>query len=533
MEHGILAGDGNLEQRLQNETDNPGMSTMPNGLRTNIFQFFSRVKGGLASVPTILRDPRRRWRLIVPTATVLAVAGGAIYYYEGVYLPSQKAAQPALQTTAARRGSIVLSASGTGTLQAANQADLSFKAGGKLTKLDVKVGDQVKEGQLLAELDNSSQQIQLQQAKQTLAGQTSAAAIASAQEAIATATKSLQSAENALAYLISPPVYYWENKVTKDQQAVKDAEVAAGATPTDQGAQGALKKAQASLASAQARLIGAQASYEQTYVPNHFTYFLVNQKGHHNQKLFEPPTDVDILQARSAVTVAQGALTDATNLYAALTGGTLPDTASGSGLTTLGQAQLSVQSAQDSLQATQLTAPFSGTVIAVDANVGDSVGNSTVMTIADLSRLYVKTYVDPSDYTLFSAGNTANVVFDALPDQTFSGKVVQVSPALDTSSGSSVVSGLVELDPTTTNLLIGMSGSVDVISAQVQSAVLVPLAALHEYSPGKYAVFVMRNEKPTVQFVEVGLKDLVSAEIKSGLQAGDVVSTGLVGTKAQ
>ena len=73
----------------------------------------------------------------------------------------------------------------------------------------------------------------------------------------------------------------------------------------------------------------------------------------------------------------------------------------------------------------------------------------------------------------------------------------------------------------------------DVIIGRTQDAVLVPLAALHEYTPGKYAVFVMRNGMLSVDFVQVGLKDLVNAEVKSGLKVGDVVSTGLVGTKQQ
>jgi hypothetical protein len=63
--------------------------------------------------------------------------------------------------------------------------------------------------------------------------------------------------------------------------------------------------------------------------------------------------------------------------------------------------------------------------------------------------------------------------------------------------------------------------------------VIIPVAALHEYSPGKYAVFVMRNGKLAVDFVVVGLKDQIKAEIKSGLQPGDIVSTGLVATKQQ
>ncbi len=70
-----------------------------------------------------------------------------------------------------------------------------------------------------------------------------------------------------------------------------------------------------------------------------------------------------------------------------------------------------------------------------------------------------------------------------LPDQTFKGKVTEVDPALDTSSGTAVVSGLVELDPTKANLLMGMSASVTVIAGQAQNAVLVPLTALHQIPP--------------------------------------------------
>jgi multidrug efflux pump subunit AcrA (membrane-fusion protein) len=139
--------------------------------------------------------------------------------------------------------------------------------------------------------------------------------------------------------------------------------------------------------------------------------------------------------------------------------------------------------------------------------------------------------VNEKDYQLFQVGNEADIVFDALPGQTFKGRVIQVDPGLDTSTSTSVVSGLVEMDPTSANLLMGMSASVDVIIGRTKNAVLVPVAALHEYAPGKYALFVMRNGKLSVDFVQVGLKDKQNAEVQSGLQAGDVVSTGIVGTK--
>ena len=74
------------------------------------------------------------------------------------------------------------------------------------------------------------------------------------------------------------------------------------------------------------------------------------------------------------------------------------------------------------------------------------------------------------------------------------------------------MSGLVQLDPTSADLLLGMGGSVSVIAAQAQNAVLVPLTALHVDSAGKYSVLVMRNGELVTQDVRVGLKDLVNAD---------------------
>ena len=155
------------------------------------------------------------------------------------------------------------------------------------------------------------------------------------------------------------------------------------------------------------------------------------------------------------------------------------------------------------------------------------------MVEGDLSQLFVQTYMDESDYAMFQVGNPATVIFNALPDQIFKGKVTEVDPALDTSSGTAVVSGLVQLDPTKTNLLMGMSASVTVIAGQAQNATLVPLTALHQVSPGSYTVLVMRNGKFTSEPVQVGLKDLVNAQITSGLQPGDIVSTNQTGTVTQ
>jgi multidrug efflux pump subunit AcrA (membrane-fusion protein) len=56
--------------------------------------------------------------------------------------------------------------------------------------------------------------------------------------------------------------------------------------------------------------------------------------------------------------------------------------------------------------------------------------------------------------------------------------------------------------------------------------------ALRELSPDEYAVFVMGSDgELTLRPVEVGLGDISFAEILSGLEPGDVVTTGIVETE--
>jgi macrolide-specific efflux system membrane fusion protein len=74
---------------------------------------------------------------------------------------------------------------------------------------------------------------------------------------------------------------------------------------------------------------------------------------------------------------------------------------------------------------------------------------------------------------------------------------------------------------------------VQVISAEARNVLLVPIEAVHELSPGSYGVFVMADGQPQLRVVQVGLESLTSAEITSGLQRGDVVTTGVVQTQTQ
>jgi multidrug efflux pump subunit AcrA (membrane-fusion protein) len=152
-----------------------------------------------------------------------------------------------------------------------------------------------------------------------------------------------------------------------------------------------------------------------------------------------------------------------------------------------------------------------------------------------LSEPSLEIYLDETDLDKIARGYPVEVVFDALPNTTFTGTVILVDPSLYTSGGVSTVRALVHVDENPSvdfnSLPVGMSAAVDVIAGNAENTILIPVEALRELSPGEYAVFVMVDGELEMRFVEVGLMDYTFAEIVSGLEAGEVVTTGIVETE--
>ena len=195
----------------------------------------------------------------------------------------------------------------------------------------------------------------------------------------------------------------------------------------------------------------------------------------------------------------------------------------------LAQAQLNLEAAQRQLEETTLIAPVSGTVMAVQAQVGESVGASPIVTLADVEEPQVLFWVEESDLMSVAPGNAVNIVFEALPDYTFPGEIVSVDPALVTVDGTPAVQSWASIDLSAypVSLLCDMNAEVEIVAGEARNALLVPVQALRELGPDQYAVFVVQSDgELELRPVGVGLKDFVNAEILSGLKAGDVVSTG-------
>ena len=180
----------------------------------------------------------------------------------------------------------------------------------------------------------------------------------------------------------------------------------------------------------------------------------------------------------------------------------------------------------------KIIAPFDGTITSLNISLGDSTDTSAAVTVSDNSSAILEFYLDESDYANVAVGYEVEVIFDAIPQKVFTGKVIQIDPTLSDQNGSKLVHGKAQLssvsDVAKDKLMLGMNASVDVIGGRATKAVLVSVDALHEISDGVYGVFAQENGTLKFRTVDVGIMDTFNAEIKSGLNVGDVVSTGLV-----
>src|SRR6266487_4554076 len=326
--------------------------------------------------------------------------------------------------------------------------------------------------------------------------------------------------------MIGPDVMIAEDQVASAQQDLHVAQAVQTKDPSAANQQ-KISEAQSNLKKAQDALTYAYDNSSNAYTLETFTYPIRNTKGTTVRRELIAPTDAELLGARAAYELAQANFYDAQNYWDILNGVQKVDAVPASSVTSITDAKLALDSAKAALDAAELTAPISGTITSLSLNVGDSAGTSVVITIANMNQPYlIDTSLDETDWDKARVGYAATVTFDLLPKNNYSGKIVQVYPKLDDSSGTNMVHILVQLDkPINIDLPSGSTANLDVTGGKAIGAVLVPTSALENVASGKYIVYLMKNGQPVQQEVQIGLQDILYAEVKSGLKRGDVVLT--------
>jgi RND family efflux transporter MFP subunit len=459
---------------------------------------------------------RKKWFWI---ALILALAlGGAGYYlYSTRFAAAAESTETeSLQTAVASQGDLVILASGTGSIVPAKQIDLGFDESGTLIELNVQEGEQVAAGQVLARLQTSD------------SAESIASKIAEAELAVVQAQNALDDLyENAEVSRTTAL-----NDIATYSQEVRDAQYTMENYTMPVYLQGletveAVEKMKAGLDQALLEFEPYKYLSEYNNEREEKLELLNNAQARYDAA-------VDRLNNEYVLQVAEANLAKAQSDYQKYKDGPAADELAEKEAT-LENAKANLALAQAEQSIIDLVAPFDGTVLSTDAIVGGTVGDSAIITLADLAQPTLEVYLDETDLDKVVAGYPVEVTFDALPDQTFTGKVTRVSRSLESVSDVAAIKALVELDTAGMDadlaLPVGLNAAVDVIAGQALNAVLVPIEALREIDDNEYAVFVVENGQPLLRVVEVGLMDVTTAEIKSGLQAGEVVSTGITQVK--
>ncbi|MBQ3038503.1 MAG: HlyD family efflux transporter periplasmic adaptor subunit [Clostridia bacterium] len=145
----------------------------------------------------------------------------------------------------------------------------------------------------------------------------------------------------------------------------------------------------------------------------------------------------------------------------------------------LKNAELSMQDARDNLDNYSITAPISGTVITKNAKAGDTIdrtnSTTTLMVIADVSRLKFNLEIDELDVSSVSEGQRVSITCDALPNERFEGEITGVSVEGTATNGVTTYTADVVIN-NPGNLRPSMNIDASVIIESAQNVLVVPSA---------------------------------------------------------
>lgn len=527
----------------------------------------SRTLEGIDEYDDLLDDTEHRWRsrLIGLAALVALVAVGAYALWAMVLAGGSSTAEET-QTATVERGSIVTTLSITGVAAAQSTANLSFSQPGTVSVVNVTLGQEVKQGDVLAEIDSDALERAVTTAEVNLASAqlkltqvlngADEAEIASDEQKVAQAQADLDQANSALQELEDGPsasevlsaqegVASAESKVAQAESSLAQLESSGNASSED------IAAADAAIAAAQLSLDVANANLAQL------------QQGSTQSELETTQGKVDTAAASLAAAEAQ--------LNDLLDGEDPEDIEQQRNQVRL--AELSLEKAQEDLEMAQLVAPFDGTVAALNVEVGEEVGAgggtgseaAIILNTPDAFRLDLT--ITESDMPDIEAGQVGFASFDAIEGGMFPFVIDSIGTNPTTTQGvvtyEARASVQTEQDPdamrellggalggrassqagaadegaipadgagrpggiadTSATPLPGMNASLTIIVDQAQDVLMVPASAIQ--SEGFESVVEVLGDDGSTEkvVVQTGLTDGTNTEITEGLEEGQTV----------
>jgi HlyD family secretion protein len=281
---------------------------------------------------------------------------------------------------------------------------------------------------------------------------------------------------------------------------------------------------QARVREARATLLSAQAALERTQVEAEGTDLpFLKSAADRARKLYE-----DGLIATSLLEDAEKAYQLAINKQAAARSSVAVNRAE------VARAQAAVDRAETDLRNSTITSPMDGLVLSRDVEVGDAVSSilvlgsqaTLVMTLGDVSSVYVLGKVDEADIGKVFLGQPARIVVESFKDKKFTGAVTKISPLGVTKDNVTTFEVRVSIQNPTGELKANMSANAEIVLEEKKGVLLVPESAVIYDKERKPSLEVpdpgARNGRRKVA-VKLGISNGVKAEVVEGVKEGDKV----------
>ncbi|MGF1484501.1 MAG: efflux RND transporter periplasmic adaptor subunit [Opitutales bacterium] len=196
-------------------------------------------------------------------------------------------------------------------------------------------------------------------------------------------------------------------------------------------------------------------------------------------------------------------------------------------------AQTRVERATDNLAETTITAPQSGIAANIQVNEGQVIqgassvnSGTTLMTIHDLSRLFVETDINEIDIARLDEGMKAEVTFDAISGERFPALIERIYTVATNQNNQRTFQTRIAFEADGKTIRPGISANVDIPIAEAEDVVTITLSGIFTEGGTRY-VYVMEDPldpDPEKRTIQTGVSDARFIEIKEGLTEGETVS---------
>lgn len=184
-------------------------------------------------------------------------------------------------------------------------------------------------------------------------------------------------------------------------------------------------------------------------------------------------------------------------------------------------ARYNFDNAEIQLSKMNITAPFSGVIVELPyyTNGVRVSSGSHMLTLMSYSKMYMSINLPEKNMDDLKPGQNVLVTNYTLPEDTISGKITELSPAI--SSETRTFSGKIEIDNPDLKLRPGMFVKADIITARKDSTVVIPKDVILTGGRGKYVFIVGRNSAAVNRTITTGIENQNSVEVLEGLQVND------------